>query len=252
MRRAYGLLLFIFISIFLASVVFIACEVTERKRNIDAFDDLYALVSEAPLASLPSEEEDIEAYAQEEAERPEINLDLLTEANPDCIGWLYVKGTNINYPVMHTPDSPEEYIRKSFYGKSSSSGTPFLDARCNLESDNLIIYGHNMFNGTMFAHLKKYLEKSFFNDNPIITFYTEEGIYDYNICAVLLLKNDDVWYSFTEGESSPFVENVFKRRLYDTKVIVKEGDSFITLSTCYGKKDEDRLIVIGVRENGPL
>ena len=73
--------------------------------------------------------------------------------NNDCFGWLSISGTNINYPVMHTPNNPQEYLHKNFYGEYSQNGVPFLDSRCAEDSSNLIVYGHNMNNGTMFADL---------------------------------------------------------------------------------------------------
>ena len=64
--------------------------------------------------------------------------------NSDCIGWLCIPDTQLSYPVMHTPDNPQKYLRRSFYGEYSQSGVPFLDWRCGLQSDHLIVYGHNM------------------------------------------------------------------------------------------------------------
>ena len=73
--------------------------------------------------------------------------------------WLYDE-YKIAYPVMHTPSNPQKYLNKNFYGEYSYSGTPFLDSRCSADSTNLIIYGHHMNNGTMFADLCNYTEGS--------------------------------------------------------------------------------------------
>ena len=86
------------------------------------------------------------------------NLQLLFEQNSDCIGWVYIPNTTLDYPVMHTPNDPQKYLRRSFEGKYSFSGVPFLDARCSTESDNLIIYGHNLKNDTMFSSLGGYAQ----------------------------------------------------------------------------------------------
>ena len=80
----------------------------------------------------------------------------LISMNSECFGWISIAGTNINYPVMHTPSNPQKYLNKNFYGEYSYSGTPFLDSRCSADSTNLIIYGHHMNNGTMFADLCNY------------------------------------------------------------------------------------------------
>lgn len=59
------------------------------------------------------------------------NIKSLQEINADCVGWLYIDGTVVDYPVMHTPIEPEKYLRLSFYGEYSVSGVPFMDADCN-------------------------------------------------------------------------------------------------------------------------
>ena len=71
----------------------------------------------------------------------------LYEQNPDLFGWICIEDTVLDYPVMHTPDDPEKYLRLSFEGETSTAGTPFMDAKCGIDSDNYIIYGHNMKNG---------------------------------------------------------------------------------------------------------
>ena len=74
--------------------------------------------------------------------------------NKDCVGWLKVANTDIDYPVMLTKQNPEFYLRRDFNKEYSYMGTPFMDANCNIGiSKNLIIYGHNMKNGRMLLHL---------------------------------------------------------------------------------------------------
>lgn len=77
---------------------------------------------------------------------PEVLHDIaaLKEKNPDCIGWVRVPGTDIDYPIMWTPSDLEHYLHLDFYGSCSDYGVPFLDHRCDLDRDNIILYGHNM------------------------------------------------------------------------------------------------------------
>lgn len=75
------------------------------------------------------------------------------EMNSDCFGWISIANTNISYPVMHTPYNSQKYLHRDFYGNDSYRGVPFLDYRCCEQSDNLIVYGHHMNGGTMFADL---------------------------------------------------------------------------------------------------
>ena len=81
-------------------------------------------------------------------EKPKRNYGLLKEKNPDFAGWLRIPDTKIDYPVMHTPDDMQYYIRRDFYGESSVSGTPFIGDFCSTDSGSMIIYAHNMKNGT--------------------------------------------------------------------------------------------------------
>ena len=77
-------------------------------------------------------------------EKPKRNYGLLKEKNPDFAGWLRIPDTKIDYPVMHTPDDMQYYIRRDFYGESSVSGTPFIGDFCSTDSGSMIIYAHNM------------------------------------------------------------------------------------------------------------
>ena len=85
----------------------------------------------------------------------------LKQKNTDFFGWLSIEGTQLNYPVMYTPDEPEYYLRRDIAGKDSQSGVPFLSASCYEGCGNYIIYGHNMKNGSMFATLLSYADQDY-------------------------------------------------------------------------------------------
>ena len=152
----------------------------------------------------------------------EHNIQALISENADCIGWLSIDGTSISYPVMYTPSEPQKYLRRSFYGQYSQSGVPFLDGRCDFQSTNLIIYGHNMKNGTMFSDLKKYVNREFLNTHRTVKFETEDGIRYYTVTEVLKTNTSDAWYDRITAEDG--------RRL--------------VLSTCYGSDKDGRLLII--------
>lgn len=120
----------------------------------------------------------------------------LISMNSECFGWISIAGTNINYPVMHTPSNPQKYLNKNFYGEYSYSGTPFFDARCSADSTNLIIYGHHMNNGTMFADLCNYTDYSYFTEHPTVVLETKNGAFSYSVFSVMKVKSDDDWYRF--------------------------------------------------------
>ena len=109
------------------------------------------------------------------------DFDALNQLNSDCIGWVRIPDTGIDYPVMHTPDEPEKYLNKNYDGYFSYSGVPFLDARCTTYNTNMIIYGHNMRSGDMFGDLDLYRTHDYLMKNPIFKLHSaweqEERIY---------------------------------------------------------------------------
>ena len=113
----------------------------------------------------------------------------LTELNADCIGYIQIPDTKLSYPVMFTPDNYQKYLYKNFSGEKETRGTPFLDAASKIgQSQNYIIYGHNMSDEAAFGSLKNYLKKSYYEDNKYIYFNTavSEGVYE--IMAVVKAK----------------------------------------------------------------
>lgn len=94
----------------------------------------------------------------------------LFEQNNDMAGWITIEGTPINYPVMFTPEQPDFYLKHGFDKEYSAYGVPFIGENCTLlpRSDNLIIYGHHMKNGTMFAALTDYKDEDFYEKHKLI------------------------------------------------------------------------------------
>lgn len=190
-------------------------ELKERQKEKEDF----AAVSQIAEPTVTAAQTESEPTERPAAER---NIQALITENADCIGWLSIDGTNISYPVMHTSSDPQKYLRRNFYGKYSQSGVPFLDGRCDLQSTNLIIYGHNMKNGTMFSDLKKFLNTDFLNAHRTVKFETVDGIRYYTVAEVLKTNTSDAWYN---------------------RIAVEDGRHLI-LSTCHGSGKDGRLLII--------
>lgn len=224
-------------------------ELSSQQKEKDAFDTLAELVELLPAE--PIDETASSSY--ENHEKAEILRDLseLFTQNGDCIGWLCIPDTAINYPVMHTPENPQKYLRRNFYGEYSQSGVPFLDYRCDLESDNLILYGHNLKNGTMFSELRGYAEQAFYYEHPTIELQTADRAEKYTVFAVAAVQKTDAWYSFIDAsDSADFreqIEMVMQKSLYDTGTTPLFGQQIITLSTCYGSGKDGRLLVAAAK-----
>lgn len=197
------------------SGVNIYSELKERQKEKDDFVSI-SQIAEPTVTTAQTESEPTERPA---AER---NIQALITENADCIGWLSIDGTNISYPVMHTSSDPQKYLRRNFYGKHSQSGVPFLDGRCDLQSTNLIIYGHNMRNGTMFSDLKRYVDRDFLNAHRTVKFETADGVQTFIVTEVLKTNTSDAWYD---------------------RIAAEDGRRLI-LSTCYGSGKDGRLLII--------
>lgn len=179
----------------------------------------------------------------------------LYERNPDIIGWLTIDNTRIDYPVMQNPQDGEYYLHRDFDQKESKNGLPFLDAQNRIDdSDILLLHGHNMKSGMMFADLIHYKKESFYNEHPTIHFHTLYEKAEYDIVAVILSqvyrKSDDVFkYYQVEKVDSPakfdsYVQNIKELALYDTGVTAQYGDQLIVLSTCEYSSENGRLAVV--------
>ena len=197
------------------SGVNIYSELKERQKEKEDF----AAVSQISEPTVTAAQTESEPAEQSAAER---NIQALIAENSDCIGWLTIDGTNISYPVMYTPSEPQKYLRRSFYGQYSQSGVPFLDGRCSTVGGNLIIYGHNMKNGTMFSDLKKYLNTDFLNSHRTVRLETADGVFLFAVTEVRRTNTADPWYDRTTCE---------------------DGRHLI-LSTCHGSGKDGRLLII--------
>ena len=221
-------------------------QLSGRQKEKEEFDTLAEMVEVTP--EKPNDET---AVPTDDTSKPVRDLSGLFSQNGDCIGWLCIPDTAVNYPVMHTPENPQKYLRRSFYGEYSQSGVPFLDRRCGLNSDNLIIYGHNMKNGTMFSSLRNYTDPAFCAAHPVIEFQTADGAEPYTVFTVAAVQKTDTWYSFIHAaDSTDFTEQTaafLQQSLYDTGVTPVYGQQLITLSTCYGSGKNGRLIVAAVK-----
>lgn len=199
----------------------------------------FSLKQQLPEVPLPAE---ILAYRK------------LAEQYPDFVGWLHIEGTNIDYPVMRSPDEPERYLHKDFYGQRSYPGTPFMLPSSDPEkpSDNMTIYAHHMKDGTMFGGLTLYEKEEGYHEQPIVQFDSLYRTGRYEIFAVFRTsvgsENEFQYYRYSdfadEAQFQDFVQMAKKRSLYNTKVEPLYGDALLTLSTCDYYESDGRLVVV--------
>ena len=103
-------------------------------------------------------------------------LELFKENN-DFVGWIKIKDTKINYPVMKTRKQFDYYLMRNFKKQYSIYGTPFIGENCTtkISAFNTVIYGHHMKNGTMFSDLTKYKNKDFYKEHKYVQFDTTKA-----------------------------------------------------------------------------
>ena len=223
------------------------------QKNIDQLAD--RINTDVTEASDDSEEED--PVAESEAMMEKYG-DLYNE-NKDFIGWLSIEGTNINNPVMYTPDDPEHYLRKNFNGDYDIGGMLFVDSRgtFNPSSTDTIIYGHHMKNGTMFHDLMNYKQKSFFDAHRIIDLLWDGVETQWEIFVAYIIKPNTIYHistAFTDDQHFADVMNqtieyakTVKPSNADPDVTIKPSDQVLTLSTCTYEYDDSFFAVMARR-----
>lgn len=212
--------------------------------------EIQSLYEEGSAASEPQANEEIPINSRFSA---------LLEQNEDTIGWLEVEGIGLGLPVAQRDNS--YYLKHDFYGEESSHGTLFL-SEYNIPNPNdedypddcLIIFGHNMLDGTMFSDLTKYRKLNFVSANPFVSFDTLWEDSDYVIVAAFVantLEEQGAPFLYntmrrfdTEAEKQEFLDAVMERSLIVTNVDVGTGDTFLMLSTCDYEFTGERFVVV--------
>ena len=150
-----------------------------------------------------------------------VDWDALEEINPDIVGWIYIPGTVVNYPIVHTTDN-DYYLDHDFYdneGLVTSFGAIFLAAenRGDFSDDNNLIYGHHMADGSMFAIIADMTDQDVFDEYRTIYILTPDGNYRLETFALIDCASDDsevVVEEFdSEEEQEEYILDKFSRSL---------------------------------------
>ncbi len=217
------------------------------------------------LEDLGLKEEDLEKVEPEVLDK----YKPFVAVNEDMIGWISIADTKINYPVVQTTDN-DYYHRKNFQGEDDYYGVPYLDYECRInldperESDNMIIYGHNIGNdGLMFNPISYYKQLDFYKKHPVVRFDSIYREQEYKIFGVMIVnaqpeQDNGTVFNYNheidflkEGEFEAYVNEVRKRSMWDIDVDVNPDDNLLTISTCcYDFRPEARCVVVAraVRE----
>lgn len=169
----------------------------------------------------------------------------IKKENLYTIGWLIVEGTNINYPVVKYKDN-SYYLNHDYYNDYNSAGWIFMDYRNKLDDQNIVIYGHHRRDGSMFGSIDNLLSNK--NINNKILFITEEGTTTYKIFSVYNINKEDNYNDNNFKDFNKMI-NIFKNRseinFHENIDNIKQ---LITLSTCHSN-NKDRIVVHGYKKN---
>lgn len=168
-------------------------------------------------------------------EEYKIDFAKLKQKNSDAIAWIKVNGTDIDFPVVKGTDN-SYYLTHDFDKEKNKAGWIFADYRNKFDGTdkNIIIYGHNMKNGSMFASLKDVIKEEWYNNenNKYIALITENENCKYQVFSVYQIETEEYYLQTNISNFKEFVEKIKGRSKKDFNVDIKETDSILTLSTC--------------------
>lgn len=179
----------------------------------------------------------------------EVSFQNLHNENNDYLFWLYIPKTKIDYPVMMSRDN-KDYLHSSFYKEKLYSGTLFIDALSSKREnqDNLIVYGHNMKDGSMFGTLKKWRDGKYFHEHKFIEIYTEKEKRVYLIFAVREVSSnmDLLHYKLDGFTNEEYIQDARNNHIHFREFEDQyKNNQIMTLSTCMSN-DAKRLILNAV------
>ena len=238
--------------IFFAVFVFSAAAVARYAANSYAQKRSYRHLIE--LAEQSAENETAQPVQPQEPTML-ARYEALYRENDDLVGWIKIDGTNINYPVVQSKDAPNFYLKHDFEKNYTDYGCPYAQQNCDVQapSDNVVLYGHNMKDGTMFCDLTNYKSESFWAQHRTIQFDTLTQKNEYTVIAAFKGEAAELFAynafvdAATPEEFDAYVAAVKELALYDTGISATYGDKLITLSTCEYSFENGRMVVVAKR-----
>ena len=174
----------------------------------------------------------------ENKEEYTVDFNKLKEQNNETVAWIKVNNTNVEYPVVRATNN-SFYLNHSFDKSKNSAGWIFADYKNKFDNTdkNIVIYGHNMRDDSMFGSLKNILNSNWYNneENTNIALYTENEKYIYKVFSIYKIESED-YYIKTEfsndNEFEKFIKTLKKRSIKNFNIDISKEDSILTLSTC--------------------
>lgn len=241
----YNIAMVVCLVVFLASGGMLVKRYFEDRQAENEFAELQSMI-------------DPNAATGEGAESNSAKFAALRDQNSDFIGWISIEGTNLNFPVMYAPNNKDFYLRHDFSKEYSVYGVPYLDEKTTLgandQSENLIVYGHNMKTGTIFGCLTGYKKADYYTEHPLIQFDTVYGDGTYEVFAAFSIDvaqdTSFVYNQYVDMDEetyNTYVDEVISRSDVDSGIRPEYGEQLLTLSTCEYSSDNGRYVVVARR-----
>ena len=202
----------------------------------------------AQFATIPTD--DLSGDGPAGKEEPQLDFKALQTRYPDVKGWLTIPGAVVDYPVMQSSaQDPEKYLRRNYDMKWRMAGSLFFQYDCMPDSRNLVVFGHNMNDGTMFAVLKKMADPKFRQEHPTAVLQTADGTHEYRILTALTTDTTQLPFNRTQFARDEDFLSFAGSMLAGTGYTTQAGDRLLTLVTCAYTWDGARTVVVAVEQN---
>lgn len=242
-----------------AILLFAIWHLWDIKKESIKTEKMYSQLAGQASESMDTSENTDGAAVSESAETV-VNpwLAELQKQNEELVGWINIPGTVINYPVMQTTTDDDYYLTHDFEKEENAHGTPFMDVSCRIgQSDNLIIYGHHMQDGTMFQNLMKYKDPDFCKTNSQVEFDTLTENAVYQVTYVMLISVEQAkkfpYYQCTDLSNNEiyqgFLQQCSRYAIWQDEQLPDTGTPLLTLSTCEYSQQNGRLVVVAKKLN---
>ena len=238
---------FVVSSYMLVNILIVEPTVSDNTNS--GIKDLLVSVPEEESGSTPTKK------PTDGSEGSLVDFQKLLEANPDTIGWITIPNTKVDYVVVQPSEDEDKeyYLYRDFYRNDTKYGAIFMDYRSTLDSRNLILHGHHMQDGRMFANITNYDDLDFYKKTPTFTFNTIYEKSEWKIISIFktnTLEKHGEFFNYLRGDFKNdydflnFIYQVRERSIIDCPVDVNENDTLVTLSTCAYDFDEFRFVVV--------
>ena len=182
-----------------------------------------------------------------------INFEELKNKNPNTVAWLKVENTNIEFPVVKANDN-SYYLTHNFNKENNSAGWIFADYKnkFNGKDKNIVIYGHNMRDNSMFGTLKNVIKEEWYNNesDKYITLVTENEYSIYEVFSVYQIEKEDYYIKTdfnSDKEFEEFLQKIKERSIKDFNIDISKENSILTLSTC-ANNNKYRVVLHAVKK----